>query len=64
MLIKPTVDELLSKANNRYELVIAISKRARQIINGSDPKIGTDEKSKVTISALELANDKYYIRME
>lgn len=64
MLNKPTVDELLNKATNRYELTIAISKRARQIIGGDEPKIKTDEKSKVTISALELANGKYSIRME
>lgn len=64
MLNKPTVDELLNKATNRYELTIAISKRARQIISGDEPKIKTDEKSKVTISALELANGKYSIRME
>lgn len=64
MLNKPTVDELLNKATNRYELTIAISKRERQIISGDEPKIKTDEKSKVTISALELANGKYSIRME
>ena len=31
MMVKPTVAELLKKAKNRYELVIATSKRARQI---------------------------------
>ena len=31
MMVKPTVQELLTKAKNRYELVIATSKRARQI---------------------------------
>lgn len=64
MLNKPTVDELLGKATNRYELTIAIAKRARQIINGDEAKIKTDEKSKVTISALELIDGKYSIRME
>ena len=29
MMVKPTVAELLKKAKNRYELVIATSKRAK-----------------------------------
>ena len=32
-MVKPTVQELLTKAKNRYELVIATSKRARQIVD-------------------------------
>lgn len=33
MMVKPSVTELLKKAENRYELVIATSRRARQIVN-------------------------------
>ena len=46
MLVKPKTEDLLKKVDNRYELVIAISKRGRQIIDGSDPMIETkgDEK--------------------
>ena len=29
MIVKPTVTELLKKAKNRYELVIATSRRAK-----------------------------------
>ena len=32
MMVKPSVTELLTKADNRCELVIATSKRARQIV--------------------------------
>ena len=31
MLVKPTVAQLLNKAENRYRLAIATAKRARQI---------------------------------
>lgn len=31
-MVKPSVTELLTKADNRYELVIATSRRARQIV--------------------------------
>ena len=36
MMVKPTVHELLGKVTNRYELVIATSKRARQLANGEE----------------------------
>ena len=61
MITKPNAEELLEKATNRYELIIAVSKRARQIVSGTIPKIETEEKSEITISSLELAQDKYAI---
>ena len=54
MMVKPSVIELLTKAQNRYELVIATSKRARQIANG-DPKLtDVNEVSPVTLAANEI----------
>ena len=47
MIIKPSVTELLTKAKNRYELVIATSKRARQIAEGDEPLIKIKDKSPV-----------------
>ena len=43
MMIKPSVAELLEKVDNRYELVIATSKRARQIAQGAEPLVKTDD---------------------
>ena len=61
MMVKPTVVELLTKAKNRYELVIATSKRARQIANG-DPKLtSVNEVSPVTLAANEIAEGKVTI---
>ena len=58
MMVKPTVPELLTKSKNRYELVIATSKRARQIANG-DPKLtSVNEVSPVTLAANEIAEGK------
>ncbi len=34
MIVEPTVNELLKHAENRYALVIAASKRARDIAKG------------------------------
>ena len=37
MMVKPTVAELLQHAENRYALVIATAKRARQLSLGAGP---------------------------
>ena len=55
MMVKPTVAELLQKAENRYALVIATSKRARQIAMGDEPLIDKREASPVTEAAEEIA---------
>lgn len=61
MIVKPTVTELLRKAKNRYELIIATSRRARQIAMGEKPLTNVDEKSPVTIAANEIAEGKVNI---
>lgn len=61
MIIKPTVQELLKKAKNRYELVIATSKRARQIAEGAELKTSVKEESPVTLAANEIAEGKVKI---
>ena len=64
MIVKPTVTELLKKAKNRYELVIATSKRARQIAMGDEPLTKVKEESPVTLAANELAEGKFGIIRE
>ena len=61
MMVKPTVAELLKKAKNRYELVIATSKRARQIAEGAVVKTKVKEESPVTLAANEIAEGKVTI---
>ena len=58
MMVKPSVQELLTKAKNRYELVIATSKRARQISSGAEVKTKVNEESAVTLAANEIAEGK------
>ena len=64
MMVKTSVTELLKKANNRYELVIATSKRARQISNGDKPLTDVKEESSVTLAANEIAEGKVEIVKE
>lgn len=61
MIVKPSVSELLTKANNRYELVIATARRARQIASGDEPRTNVKEKSAVTLAANEIAEGKVEI---
>ncbi len=61
MIINPTVTDLLKIVDNRYELVIATSKRARQIASGSKPLTNVDEESPVTLAANEIVEGKVKI---
>ena len=61
MIVKPTVVELLEKAENRYSLVIATAKRARQIARGSKPMTNKEDVSPVTLAADEIEEDKVKI---
>lgn len=60
MMVKPTVQELLKKVSNRYELVIATAKRARQLSNGEDALTNKKEASVVTLAATEIAEGKVH----
>lgn len=64
MMVKPTVNELLTKVDNRYELVVATSKRARQLAKGMQPLTNKKEASVVTLAADEIAEGKVYIEKE
>ena len=60
-MVKPTVNELLDKVDNRYKLVIATSKRARQLANGDAPLTNKKEASPVTLAAVEISEGKVYV---
>ena len=64
LIVKPTVTELLKRAANRYELVIATARRARQIAAGAEPKTNVKEESPVTLAANEIAEGKVSIEEE
>ena len=56
-MINPSVVDLLEKTKDRYSLVILTSKRARQIIDGSTPKVSTNSKKPLTIAINEVDQD-------
>ncbi|MDU5109424.1 MAG: DNA-directed RNA polymerase subunit omega [Clostridium sp.] len=53
-MINPSIMDLLQKVDDRYSLVIVTSKRARQLINGSEPLVVTKSKKPLTIAINEV----------
>lgn len=53
-MINPSIMDLLKKVDDRYSLVIVTSRRARQIIDGSDPLVATKSKKPLTIAINEV----------
>ncbi len=64
MMVKPTVNELLDKIEDRYQLVVVTSKRARQLADGAEPLTDKEEDSFVTLAAQEIAEGKVQIHKE
>lgn len=61
MMVKPTVNELLEKIDDRYQLVVVTSKRARQLAEGAEALTNKKEDSVVTLAAQEIAEGKVHI---
>ncbi|WP_066873230.1 DNA-directed RNA polymerase subunit omega [Clostridium mediterraneense] len=57
-MISPSIVDLLKKVDNRYSLVITSSKRARQIIDGSE-KFAEVESNKPLSIAIREINDGF-----
>lgn len=56
---KISVDKLIDMVDSRYSLVTIISKRARQIIDGSDILIKTTTNKPVSIAIEEFYDRKF-----
>ena len=58
MLVKPELEKLLPKVDNRYTLAIVVAKRARQLVDGAQPLAKSSSPNLVTIACEELAADR------
>ncbi|HET6780845.1 MAG TPA: DNA-directed RNA polymerase subunit omega [bacterium] len=61
-MIKPPLEALLGRVENKYALVIVAAKRARQLKEGALPMVDIDSANPVTIALEEIAAGK--IRFE
>lgn len=64
MMVKPSVEELLERVDNRFELVVTTAKRARQLSNGDKARTDKKEASAVTLAADEIAEGNITIAEE
>ncbi len=64
MMVKPTVEELLKNVDNRFELVVATAKRARQLSKGEKALTNKEEASTVTLAADEIAEGKVSVAVD
>ena len=58
MLIKPTLESLMTKVDSKYTLVTLAAKRARQLTDGDDPLVDVDTTKVVSIAMEEIDQGK------
>ena len=56
-MARVTVEDCLGNLRNRYELVLLASKRARQIVLGSDPLVPENNDKPTVIALREIAEN-------
>lgn len=52
-MLKPSLNDIVEKIDNRYYLIATVSKRARELVNKEDALIDIDEKAKPVVKASE-----------
>ncbi|MDD2414786.1 MAG: DNA-directed RNA polymerase subunit omega [Eubacteriaceae bacterium] len=57
----PAINDLISKAENKYELVLATAKRARELVDGVDPLVKVTVDNPVSIATKEIAEGEVRI---
>mgnify|MGYP004444483331 FL=1 len=65
-MLKPSINEVLDKIDNRYYLVGTVAKRAREIIDEAEVYVSAknrDNNKPVTIATQEVADEKITFRL-
>lgn len=57
-MIYPSIDDLLTKVDSKYTLVIAASKRGRQLRSGSKKTVDENYSKEVTTALYEIEAGK------
>lgn len=53
----PALNDLIKKADNKYSLVLATARRAREIIDGDEPLVKITIDNPVTIATNEISQN-------
>jgi DNA-directed RNA polymerase subunit omega len=64
-MLKPSINEVLNKIDNRYYLVGTVAKRAREIIDGADIYVANKQRETkpVSLATQEVADEKITYRL-
>ncbi len=62
-MARVTVEDCLEKMDNRFQLVLVASKRARQIAIGAEPLVDWENDKPTVVALREIAEDKVGIEM-
>lgn len=57
-MIYPTLSSLLEKVDSKYTLVVAVAKRARQLVDGQPKLTKVDSNKPVTVAINEINDNK------
>ncbi len=57
-MARVTVEDCLDRIPNRFELVLAAAKRARQIYIGSEPQVAAENDKPTVLALREIAEGK------
>ena len=61
MMIRPPLESLLDKIENKYALVVTVAKRARVLKEGQLPMVDVASNNPVTVALEEIAAGKIRI---
>jgi DNA-directed RNA polymerase subunit omega len=61
MMIRPPLESLLEKIENKYALVVSVAKRARVLKEGQLPMVDVASSNPVTVALEEIAAGKIRI---
>lgn len=57
-MLNPSFENVLKEGDNKYTLVMLVSKRARQLIDNPEPLVETESIKPVTIAIEEIISGK------
>ena len=57
-MMHPSLEKLMDKVDSRYTLVVEVAKRARQIVDGDNPRVDIDSDKPVSIAINEVKAGK------
>ena len=58
-MARVTVEDCLDKVDNRFDLVLAAAKRARDLTRGAEPRVPLENDKPTVLALREIADGKY-----